>query len=164
MKQAFLFLAKFIALTAPLTWLWMEWGAQAYRTIHAPAAHALYGILGLEQVLTPGRERFISIIPYLALLLLTPRLSLRRRLVGLVGGLATLFLVHIFVQRWADPESHLLPFSVKMFLDAFPFALWALFAHEYVRELLENTIGKHLALTPAPPKDPAGRKDSATTS
>ena len=35
MKQTLLFLAKFVALTAPLTWLWQSWGNRAYRAFYA---------------------------------------------------------------------------------------------------------------------------------
>jgi len=167
MKQAFLFLVKFIAVTAPLTWLWQSWGRAAYRSIHAPAAHAVFDLLAIEHVRTPGRQRFIDLIPFVGLLLLTPRMSLRRRLLGLLSGLLALFILHIFSQLWADPKTRLLPLWAKTILDAAPFALWVVIAHEYVRELLQNTIGKHLDLTPTKAKDPAledpaGRGDSLT--
>jgi hypothetical protein len=81
-------------------------------------------------------------------------MSLRRRLLGLVFGLLALFTLHIFIQLWADPETLLLPLWVKTTLDAAPFVLWVVIAHEYVRELLQETIGKHLDLTPTKPKDP----------
>ena len=155
MKQALLFLAKFIALTAPLTWLWQNGGRRAYREIHLPAAHALFDLLGFGHVAAPGRQRFISIIPFLTLVILTPRLSARRRWLGLALGLLALFLLHIFSQLWADPETLLFPFWAKMLLDAAPFALWIVIAHEFVEDSLQRTLGRH------PDPGPAKTKDSS---
>jgi len=142
MKQTLLFLAKFIALTAPLTWLWQEWGRGAYRAIYVPAAQAVYGLLGYGHVPVPGRQRFIDWIPFLALMILTPRLRLSRRLLGIVFGMLALFLLHILVQLWAGPPKRSFPLWVKMLLDAAPFALWVAIAHEFVREVAARALGR----------------------
>ena len=155
MKQALFFLAKFIALTAPLTWLWQHGGRRAYREIHLPAAQTVFELLGFGHVPAPGRQRFISIIPFMALVMLTPRLSARRRWLGLVFGLLALFLLHIFSQLWADPETHLFPFWAKMLLDAAPFALWIVIAHEFVEGILQRTLGRPLELGPTKPEEPS---------
>ncbi len=135
MKQTLLFLAKFVALTAPLTWLWQVWGRRAYTAFYGPVAHSIYALLGFDRVPTPSRERFINYIPFLTLMILTPRLSLRRRLVGTALGLVTLFVLHIAANLTEAPGSHALPIGMALTLDAAPFLLWVLIAHEFVRDI-----------------------------
>jgi hypothetical protein len=144
MKQALFFLIKFIALTAPLTWLWQKGGRAAYREIHVHGARLVFELLEVGHVPTPGRQRFISIIPFIALVLMTPRLSIRRRWLGLLLGLLALFLLHIFSQLWADPETRRFFIWTKLLLDAAPFVLWVVIAHEYVENALARTIGSSL--------------------
>ncbi len=135
MKQTLLFLAKFVALTAPLTWLWQVWGRSAYTAFYGPVAHSIYAVLGFDRVPTPSRERFINYIPFLTLMLLTPRLSPRRRLLGTALGMVALFFLHIAANLTEAPRSHALPIGVSLGLDAAPLLLWVLIAHQFVRDL-----------------------------
>jgi hypothetical protein len=135
MKQTLLFLAKFVALTAPLTWLWQVWGRRAYTAFYGPVAHSIYSVLGFDRVPTPSRERFINYIPFLTLMILTPRLSLRRRLVGTGLGVLALFALHIGANLTEAPGSRALPLGMSLALDAAPFLLWVLIAHQFVRDL-----------------------------
>ena len=135
MKQTLLFLAKFVALTAPLTWLWQVWGRRAYAAFYGPVAHSIYSFFGFDHVPTPSRERFINYIPFLTLMILTPRLSLRRRLVGIALGVVALFFIHIAVNLTDDPRAQSLSIGMSLFLDAAPFLLWVLIAHQFVRDI-----------------------------
>jgi hypothetical protein len=135
MKQTLLFLAKFVALTAPLTWLWQVWGRRAYTAFYGPVAHSIYSFFGFDRVPTPSRERFINYIPFLTLMILTPGLSRRRRLVGITLGMVTLFFLHIAANLTEDPRAHSLPIGVSLFLDAAPFLLWVMIAHQFVRDI-----------------------------
>jgi hypothetical protein len=134
MKQTLLFLAKFVALTAPLTWLWQVWGRRAYTAFYGPVAHSIYSLLGFDRVPTPSRERFINYIPFLTLMILTPRLSLLRRLVGTALGMLALFALHIATNLMDAPGSPALPMGVSLTLDAAPFLLWVLIAHPFIRD------------------------------
>jgi hypothetical protein len=91
MKPALLFLVKFVCLTAPFVWLWQVGGLSAYYALYNPVANAVYEWLGLEGVSAPARDRYINLVPFLALMVLTPNLSTRRRLGGTAIGLLILF-------------------------------------------------------------------------
>jgi hypothetical protein len=148
MKQTLLFLAKFVALTAPLTWLWQVWGRRAYAAFYGPVAHSIYSLLGFDRVPIWSRERFINYIPFLTLMILTPGLSPRRRLVGTALGMVALFFFHIATNLMHAPGSRSLPIGVKLALDAAPFLLWVLIAHQFVRELARRK--------PSPGPSPSG--------
>ena len=136
MKPALLFLAKFVCLTAPFVWLWQIGGLSAYHALYSPIADAIYEWLGFEGVAAPARDRYINLIPFLALMVLTPNLSTRRRLGGTAIGLVILFTMHIAVNLTANPKTLRLPRSVALALDAAPFFLWVIIANEFVRNFM----------------------------
>jgi hypothetical protein len=138
MKPILLFLAKFICLTAPFVWLWLAGGMIIYDVLYSPVADAIYGWLGFEGVATPVRSRYINFIPFLALMILTPNLSTRRRLAGTAIGLVLLFTMHIAVNLSANPRTQILPQMVRLMLDAAPFFLWIIIANEFVRDFMKR--------------------------
>ena len=137
MKPTLLFLVKFVCLTVPFVWLWQVGGLRAYHALYSPIADAIYGWLGFEGVATPARDRYINLVPFLALMILTPNLSTRRRLGGTAIGLLILFLMHIAVNLTADPQTQVLPRMVRLMLDAAPFFLWIVIANEFVRDVMK---------------------------
>ncbi len=138
MKPALLFLVKFVCLTAPCIWLWQMGGLNVYHTLYSPIASAIYEWLGFEDVATPVRARYINFIPFLALMVLTPNLSARRRLGGTAIGLLIIFSMHIAVNLTANPETLLLPRPVSLSLDAAPFFLWFVIANEFLRDFMRG--------------------------
>jgi hypothetical protein len=136
MKPALLFLVKFICLTAPFVWLWQKGGWSIYHTLYHPIAVAIYEWLGVEGVLAPARDRFVNLIPFLALMILTPNLSPRRRLSGTAIGLVILLTMHIAVNLTANPVTLRLPRPVSLALDAAPFFLWIVIANEFISNFL----------------------------
>jgi len=137
MKPALLFLVKFVCLTAPFVWLWQIGGMSVYHALYSPIADAIYTWLGFEGVATPGRDRYINMIPFLALMVLTPNLSTRRRIGGTAIGLAILFTMHIAVNLTANPQTLRLPRPVSLALDAAPFFLWIVIANEFIRDFIK---------------------------
>ncbi len=138
MKPALLFLVKFVCLTAPFVWLWHVGGLSIYHALFSPIASAIYEWLGFEGVATPARDRYINIIPFLALMVLSPKMSTRRRLVGTAIGLVILFAIHIAVNLVAHPETLWLPRWASLILDAAPFVLWIVIANEFVRDFMSG--------------------------
>ncbi len=138
MKPTLLFLAKFVCLTAPLIWLWLAGGLNVYHALYSPIASAIYEGLGFEGVATPVRARYINFIPFLALMVLTPNLSTRRRLGGTAIGLLIIFSMHIAVNLTANLETLLLPRPVSLSLDAAPFFLWFIIANEFLRDFMRE--------------------------
>jgi hypothetical protein len=153
MKPILLFLAKFICLTAPFVWLWMAGGMIIYDALYSPIADAIYGWLGFEGVATPVRSRYINFIPFLALMVLTPNLSTRRRLSGTTIGLLIIFSMHIAVNLTADPRTHVLPRMVRLILDAAPFFLWIIIANEFIRDFMKWSGANADAEKPAEVED-----------
>jgi len=141
MKPALIFLVKFVCLTAPFVWLWENGGLGIYHIVYSPIASAIYEGLGFEGVATPVRARYINFIPFLALMILTPNMSTRRRLGGTAIGLLILFSMHIAVNLTANPETLELPRPVSLSLDAAPFFLWFVIANEFVREFIHWSTG-----------------------
>ena len=133
MKPALLFLTKFVCLTAPFIWLWRAGGLSLYHDLYSPIASLIYEWLGFEAVATPARDRYINFIPFLTLMVLTPKLSTRRRFGGPAIGLVVLFLMHIAVNLTADPETLQLPHLILLVLDAAPFFLRVVIANEFFR-------------------------------
>lgn len=137
---------EFAALTVPLTWFWIAWAQQAYVAFFELAASPVLGALGIVNVAdSPALKRFVSYVPFVVLMVITPRLDLRRRLLGTGVGLVLIFLCHVglvavehlAVEAATRPEdSFSRVFPLAMFADAFPFILWAVIANRFLRELL----------------------------
>ncbi|MBW1844194.1 MAG: hypothetical protein JRE38_01610 [Deltaproteobacteria bacterium] len=153
MKPAILFLVKFVCLTAPFIWLWHVGGFRYYHALYSPVAEAVYGWLGLEGVEATSRIRYINLIPFLTLMVLTPNLSTRRRLGGTAIGLVILFAMHIAVNLTANPRTQILPQMVRLMLDAAPFFLWVIIAREFVRDFMQRGTVRAAEKEPAKSED-----------
>jgi hypothetical protein len=144
MKKLLLFILSFVALTVPLTWLWLSGGEELYARAITPIAREIYELLGVTGRGTLKRMRFINLIPFTTLMLLTPRLSLRRRLVGLLVGWIALVASHIALNGYAmvSRSRGQLPPTAALASDAMPFLLWFLIARDFVRETLRDVRGE----------------------
>ena len=140
-----LVLLRIVALSVPLTWLLIEWRREAYGTLFLELAMPIYGFLGLTSVVPEGaRDRFINYLPFLILMLITPRLTLTRRAVGTLVGFVVIFAAHLVFVYVADPELgestamtrsrfiRIVPANTMS--DSLPFVLWVLIAREFVWE------------------------------
>ncbi len=140
-----LVLLKIVAVSVPLTWLWLEWGREAYGKLFLELAMPIYGMFGLTTLLPEGaRDRFINYLPFLILMLITPRLTLTRRLVGTLAGFVVIFAAHVVFVYVASLEtatggamSHsrfirIVPANTLS--DSLPFVLWVVIAREFIWE------------------------------
>lgn len=148
--RIFLGVLAFVVLTVPLTWLWVA-GVQdtytdVFSTVAGPLLHAA-GVVDVPE--SPARKRFISYVPFLVLMAITPRLSLQRRVLGLLLGLPAIFLCHVglvLVESFAESggrptqDAFSTVFPAAMFADAFPFILWALIANRVLRDVLGGAL------------------------
>ncbi|MFT5443736.1 MAG: hypothetical protein ACI8W3_002787 [Myxococcota bacterium] len=138
---------KVVGLTVPVTWIWLEWGRAAYGRLFAELSIPIFGFLGLTRILPQGaRDRFIGYLPFLILMIITPRLSPLRRGLGIVVGFVAIFFLQVFfiymsevagvqggdVNR-QDIYEKMLP--VLLICDAFPFVLWIIIAKDFVMEM-----------------------------
>ena len=136
---------KIIAISVPLTWLWMEWGRAAYGRIFAQLALPIYNLFGLTTLAPEGaRDRFINYLPFLILMLITPRMTWQRRAGGTAIGFVVIFLVHV-VFVWiastaVNPDNTIDVQGFKRIVganqlsDSIPFVLWVVIAREFVWE------------------------------
>ena len=145
MKPFLLTLLKIAVVSAPLTWLWMEWGRDAYGYLFTQLSLPIYGLFGLTDIAPSGaRDRFINYLPFVVLVIITPRLSLKRRVVGILLGFVALFLGHVWFAYIANqainPEGTINSRGFRRivaangFSDAMPFVLWVIVAKEWVWE------------------------------
>lgn len=136
-------LIEFAVLTVVLTWVWITWLQAGYTELVGWVGGPLLAHFGAQGVAeSPAEKRFVSYVPFVVLMLMTPRLSWRRRLAGIGVGCGLIFACHLglvvleaFAQTAGRPTedafSTLLP--AVLFADAFPFVLWALIAQEVLR-------------------------------
>jgi hypothetical protein len=145
MRRLLWFALSVVALTGPLTWLWVNGGREWYGWSLAPVANAVYALLGLDGVRFFPRDRYINQVPFAALVLLTPGLSARRRFAGLALGVLAIFALQMTVNAIAlrgAPEATSLPAGLSILSDAAPFVLWALVARDFLaRFTRRDTIG-----------------------
>jgi hypothetical protein len=142
---------ELVTASALLTWLWVEGGIQIYARLVAGVANPAASALGLSTPLDLGLvdEHFLSFVPFLALMLVTPGLSARRRGLGTLAGLACILLAHAACALLAGfavgdhgrgPEGIAVYYPALVLSDGLPFALWAILARETLGELVSTTL------------------------
>lgn len=149
-KRRLLLALEIAAISLPATWLWIAWGRTAYPALLeavVPSVLGWIGMPGLRPSLVP--DRFVSYVPFLVLMLVTPRLGAVRRALGTLVGFALIFASHVafVVYVFAMQQSETLSarpfvniFPAFLLLDAFPILLWALIARRFVPELAARAL------------------------
>jgi len=144
-KKVLLLLLKIAVVSLPLTWLWMEWGRAAYARLFRQIAIPIYGYFGHTTILpNAARDRFIHFLPFLILMIVTPRMTWTRRIVGTVVGFVVLFafqVLFVYVDHISTvgagqqrtQEGFETFFPLMLLSDSLPLILWAIIAHEFVR-------------------------------
>jgi hypothetical protein len=136
------------------------------------------GVTGVRRDLV--HDRFINYLPFIALMVITPGLSRRRRWIGGLIGCFVLYLGHVgltyasflaFVQHGQSPESMQNLFPAYIVSDAMPLLLWAVIANEWLRDVGSQYFGAgaaverpHRAGDVSSPAGPAGAGDSSVES
>ena len=136
-KRLFLFVLEFFLLALPLVWLWERWLVVFYVRFFTWMTNPLFASLALGDN-TPGRaqDRFVSFVPFVALMLVTPALGRRRRIGGLLLGVALVFLSHVvLIVMRSQARGIETFFPALLLINALPFALWAILAREFVSEM-----------------------------
>ena len=131
MMKVVLRVAAFGAITLLLTWLWGEGGRILYGNFLKLVAPSIYDVIGFEGARVGAfRQRYVNFVPFIGLLLVTPGLPWRRRLVGLVVGLFVLFCGHLalnLTEAGAGRARHL-PILPSLVSDTLPFIVWVVVA------------------------------------
>lgn len=164
-KRLRLALAELLALSIPLTWLWVEGGRRAYNRALGAVVWPLCERLGLPSMkLGLVSPHFVSWLPFLVLMVLTPGLALRRRVLGTLLGLAAIFGVHVacalvgalsHAAYGTGARAVTLRYPALMMNDALPFVLWALIARDFLRDFALRALRRSGAgPDPAPRRAP----------
>ena len=127
----------FLTLTILGLWAWVYGGQRFYAQILVWSASWVYPLFGLGGIpLAAARLRYVNIVPFVALMLVTPGLSWKRRSVGILAGLLFLHFSHlalnatprlIDIGREGLGPNTLSPIFMIV-SDGLPFVLWAFFA------------------------------------
>jgi hypothetical protein len=126
MKRMTLVVLAFIVISIFSTWVWHEWLRALYGSFFAAVAPPIYGAIGFEDApVFAQRLRYINFVPFLGLVLVTPGLSLRRRLLGLAAGLVVIFLGHLVLNLTIAAQ----PIVSMVVSDTFPFFVWIVVAY-----------------------------------
>lgn len=159
MNRGLIQLAKFVAVTAPLTWVWLEGGREAYQRFFVEITHPILGAFGYpKSQLGAVPQRFISYVPFLALMLITPRISPARRVCGTAIGFGVLFLSHVvfvvasivaYDAYGETPKAIQAVFGVMLLLDSLPFILWAVICWEVIRGVVEGASARIFGSRPS---------------
>jgi hypothetical protein len=149
-RRPLLLALSFVLASAAGTWLWLAWGGAAYERLLITVAGPLLEGIGVTRVAeSPAQKRFISYVPFLVLMWLTPGMTLRRRAAGTLAGCALLFVAHVALvgieqfslskrRPTSDPFSTLFP--AALFADSLPFMLWAVIAQRTLRDLFARVL------------------------
>ena len=143
-KRSWLLVLEFFAITIPVAWLWIEWGRAAYLKFFLKLATPILMILGVTEF-QPRlvQEHFLNYVPFLVLMVITPELTIRRRVIGTLVGFVIIFFDHIGLVSMAfvahsnyglSAKSFSTLFPALLFSDSLPFILWAIIASSYLKK------------------------------
>ena len=163
-----LMLLLFVALTMPLAWLWLEWGERIYVNLLWRASDPIYDALGLRhQRGGPVGPRLVSIVPFVVLMAITPRMGWRRRVKGLLLGLFAIACFHVVLFVLVDSTyavlgrnrralAKIVPFL--LINDGIPFLIWLMVARDFLRSLVPAFGSRARSSGDPPAQDPPGRR------
>ena len=146
MKRILLLFLEFVVLTVPLTWVWRTYLNEGYDALLFDILDALYQKIGGSHAgRGPAGHRFVSYVPFLVLVAITPALSLRRRIWGGVLGSFAIFVSHLvmlFISDAAytiqgggsDAVATIFPFL--LLTDGLPLLIWFVLARDFLRTIV----------------------------
>ncbi|HIF95559.1 MAG TPA: hypothetical protein EYQ54_00780 [Myxococcales bacterium] len=145
-----LILIEFGLISVPLAWWWTHGGLDSYYEIFKRLAFPLLQELGVESIRAGlVRDRLAGYIPFLVLMVVTPQMSIKRRLGGLGLGFLAIFFAHVALGYWSwvcfirdgeSVESMARYFPALILTDAVPFVAWAIAANKFLLDRLKRVL------------------------
>jgi hypothetical protein len=145
LRRLLLLLVLFFAFSIPLAWLWREWGLLRYLAFLLEILRALHEAMGwpfTAKGIGGLSLRFVTHVPFLVLVLLTPGLSGRRRLMGALVGSAVITAMHLFTMTLmsaaflAGRGAVFKMFPLIFVMDGLPLIIWMAVARDFLRTLI----------------------------
>lgn len=142
MKKIILVIVAFCLLSIGLTWIWNESLRESYAIFINTVAPPIYDFIGFGGSPMRGmRLRYINIIPFVSLVLVTPGISLRRRGLGLGLGLFAIFVSHLALNLTAlNARAESLPVVAALVSDTIPIVLWFIIAYPVLKRFMPGTV------------------------
>lgn len=146
MKRILRLFLEFVVLTVPLTWLWRSYLNEPYGELLFQILDGLYQqIGGTHAGRGPAGHRFVSFVPFLVLVAITPGLSRRGRVLGATIGSLAIFVSHLvmlFVTdaayaiqgKGSDAVATIFPFL--LLTDGLPLLIWFVLARDFLSEIV----------------------------
>ncbi len=127
---------------------WIEWGRTVYLKLFVTVAEPAFLFIGVNE-LKPQLviDHFINYVPFIVLMVITPKLSVKRRVVGIAAGIVMLFIGHIGLMSLAYAATSNYGLTQKAFSvlfpgflvnDSLPFILWAIIASGWLKEVIAS--------------------------
>jgi hypothetical protein len=149
-EKLWLFIVKFILVSAPLFLLWRWKGEGWYLVlVNHLYSYIFARILGLDiQFFAPPVAVFLSLLAYVSLMIIATGMSLRTRVLRLLMGLLIMVFWHVILVEAVyllhegpgvpSPAFEKLSGPLYIFTGTLPFVLWILLAHEQVTGLFQR--------------------------
>jgi hypothetical protein len=145
-RRLLVLLLAFVGLTAPLAWLWLAFGEERYARVLLAILDPVYDALGVRHRRGgPVAPRLVSLVPFAALMAITPGMGLRRRVAGTLVGLAVIAGLHLLLFLLVDSayaafgrSRRALTMIVPLLLvnDGIPLLVWLFFARDFLRRVV----------------------------
>ncbi len=151
MRKGVVIVIGFCIISILLTAFWIEWGRLAYAYLLGFVAPPIYDLIGFENAPIRGmRLRYINVVPFTALVLVTPGIKPRRRFLGLLLGLFALFVSHLALNLTSLVQpGPAMPIASSLVSDALPLLVWIIVAYPAIRRFIP-TLGSEADSTDDP--------------
>ena len=149
-EKRWLFIVKFILISAPLFLLWRWKGEDWYLVLVNHLYSYIFAIiLGLNiQFFAPPVAVFLSLLAYISLMIIATGMSVRTKVLRLSAGLLNMVFWHVILVEAVyllhegpgvpSPAFEKLSGPLYIFTGALPFVLWILLAQEQVAGLFQR--------------------------
>jgi len=152
-KRRFLLLTlEFLLITVTLGWAWIEWGRTYYLKVFVKLATPIFILIGVTELKAQlVIDHFINYVPFLVLMVITPSLTMKRRVIGTAIGFVIIFFGHILLASVAfvasskygqSQEAFSTLFPAFLFNDSLPFILWAIISAGYLKTVVAGAMSK----------------------
>ena len=163
-RRVLLITLELFAVSAPLAWLWLAHLSALYADFFRALATPIFASPGMGDIPIVFRTRFINIIPFVAMMLVTPKLGVRRKSLGIALGLLVILAGHLAftaiagqamlnVSRGGVLEDNFSVHIAGMLLsDSMPLLLWLIIAGPVLARSRKGRPGAFRIFPP--PADP----------